>query len=131
MGFNSGFKGLNIYIYIYICISLCLHVSITSLLHVSVCYIHHLQAQLLITCTKPSAFYCLVCMLHWLCERVQHIHVCRYTMFLTMIETMFQIIQLTRCNSFTSLLHDIYVWLNMFRASPRPSSGAYGKTRGS
>ena len=35
-----------------------------------------------------------------------------------------QIIQPIRCNSFTSLLLDIYVWLNMFRASPRPSSGA-------
>jgi len=36
-----------------------------------------------------------------------------------------QINQPTRCNSFTSLLLDVYVWLNMFRASPRPSSGAY------
>jgi len=42
---------------------------------------------------------------------------------------MIQIIQPTRCNSFTSLLLDIYVWLNMFRASPRPSSGAYNRTR--
>jgi fucose 4-O-acetylase-like acetyltransferase len=40
-----------------------------------------------------------------------------------------QIIQQTRCNSFTSLLLDIYVWLNMFQASPRPSSGAYNCTR--
>ena len=40
-----------------------------------------------------------------------------------------QIIQPTRCNSFTSLLFDIYVWLNMFRASPHPSSGAYNCTR--
>jgi hypothetical protein len=31
--------------------------------------------------------------------------------------------------SFTSLLLDVYVWLNMFRASPRPSSGAYNCTR--
>jgi len=31
-----------------------------------------------------------------------------------------------RCNSF---LLDVYVWLNMFRASPRPSSGAYNCTR--
>jgi len=36
-----------------------------------------------------------------------------------------QINQPTRCNSFTSLLLDVYVWLNMFRAPPRPSSGAY------
>jgi len=40
-----------------------------------------------------------------------------------------QIIQSTRCNGFTSLLLDIYVWLNMFRASPHPSSGAYNYTR--
>jgi len=36
-----------------------------------------------------------------------------------------QIIQPTRCNSFTGLLLDVYVWLNRFRAPPRPSSGAY------
>ena len=42
---------------------------------------------------------------------------------------MIQIIQPTRCNSFTSLLLDVSVWLNMFRASPRPSSGAYDCTR--
>jgi len=39
---------------------------------------------------------------------------------------MIQIIQPTRCNSFTSLLLDVYVRLNMFRASPRPSSGGTG-----
>ena len=42
---------------------------------------------------------------------------------------MFQINQPTRCNSFTSLLLDVYVWLNMFWAPPRPSSGAYNCTR--
>jgi hypothetical protein len=36
-----------------------------------------------------------------------------------------QINQPTRCNSFTSLLPDVYVSLNMFRVPPRPSSGAY------
>ena len=36
-----------------------------------------------------------------------------------------QIIQPTRCNSFTSLLLDVYAWLDTFQASPRPSSGAY------
>jgi hypothetical protein len=40
-----------------------------------------------------------------------------------------QIIQPTRCGSFTSLLLDVYVWLNMFRASHRPSLGAYNCTR--
>jgi len=32
--------------------------------------------------------------------------------------------QTTRCNSFSSLLLDVYLQLNMFRASSRPSSGA-------
>jgi hypothetical protein len=32
--------------------------------------------------------------------------------------------QPTRCNNFSSLLLDVYVRLNMFRASSRPSSGA-------
>jgi len=36
-----------------------------------------------------------------------------------------QIIKPTRCNIFTNLLRNVYVWLNMFRAFPRPSSGAY------
>ena len=40
-----------------------------------------------------------------------------------------QINQPTRCNIFTSLLLDVYVWLNMFRAPLRPSSGAYNCTR--
>jgi hypothetical protein len=33
-----------------------------------------------------------------------------------------------RCSSFTSLLLDVYVSLNMFRAPPHPSSGAYNCT---
>ena len=32
--------------------------------------------------------------------------------------------QPTKCNNFSSLLLDVYVRLNMFRASSRPSSGA-------
>jgi hypothetical protein len=32
--------------------------------------------------------------------------------------------QLTRCNSFSSLVLDVYVQLNMFRGSSRPLSGA-------
>jgi hypothetical protein len=32
-----------------------------------------------------------------------------------------QISQPTRCNNFTSLLLDVLVWLNMFRAPTRPS----------
>ena len=36
-----------------------------------------------------------------------------------------QINQPTRCNSFTSLLLEVYVSLNMFRALPHPSSRAH------
>jgi len=35
-----------------------------------------------------------------------------------------QINQPTRCYSFSGLLLDVYVQVNMFRASSRPSSGA-------
>jgi len=41
-----------------------------------------------------------------------------------------QINQPTRCNNFTSLLLEVYVWLNMFRAPLRPSPGAYNCARG-
>jgi hypothetical protein len=34
-----------------------------------------------------------------------------------------------KCNSFTSLLLDVYVWLDMYRALPRPLSGAYNCIR--
>jgi len=37
--------------------------------------------------------------------------------------------QLKTCKSFTGLLLDVFVWLNMFRAPLRPSSGAYNCTR--
>jgi len=30
---------------------------------------------------------------------------------------------------FTNLLLDVHMWLNMFRASPRPSAGGYNCTR--
>ena len=35
-----------------------------------------------------------------------------------------QINQPTKCNNSSSLLLDVYIQLNMFRASSRPSSGA-------
>jgi len=37
--------------------------------------------------------------------------------------------QPTRYNTFTNLLLDVHMWLTMFRASPRSSSGAYNCTR--
>jgi hypothetical protein len=40
-----------------------------------------------------------------------------------------QINQPKRCNTCSSLLLDVYVWLNMFRAPFRQSSGAYNCTR--
>jgi len=39
-----------------------------------------------------------------------------------------QINQITRCNNFISLLFDVYVWLNMFRAPLCPSSRAFNRT---
>jgi hypothetical protein len=39
-------------------------------------------------------------------------------------QNVIQIDQLTRCNNFSSLLLDVYVQLNMFRVSSRPSLGA-------
>jgi len=41
-----------------------------------------------------------------------------------MLLNVIQINQPTRCNSFSSLLLDVYLQLNMFRASSLPSSGA-------
>jgi len=41
-----------------------------------------------------------------------------------------QINQPTTCNSFRSLLLDVYVWLNMFRTPLRPSLGEYNSNRG-
>jgi hypothetical protein len=46
-------------------------------------------------------------------------------MILTGEFAVIQINEPTRYNSFTSLLLDVYMSLNMFRAPPRPSSGAY------
>lgn len=44
------------------CTSLLLiHVSIESLTRVSACYIYHLQGEPLITCTGPTALYCVMC----------------------------------------------------------------------
>jgi hypothetical protein len=40
-----------------------------------------------------------------------------------------QINQPTRCKSFTCLLLEVYMWLNMFRSPIRPSSEAYNCTR--
>ena len=41
-----------------------------------------------------------------------------------MTQMTFQIHHPTRCNNLSSVLLDVYVQLNMFRASSRPSSGA-------
>jgi hypothetical protein len=73
-----------------------------------------IYVQFAVSCWVPSSVfeYCL-----WfdVCKSVHH-----YTI---------QINQSTRCNSFTSLLVDVQMWLNMFRTSLRPSSGAYNCTR--
>ena len=61
---------------------------------------------------------------NFICKRVSPFDVRKSVLHHTI-----QIIQPTRHNTFTSLLLDVYAWLNMFRASPRPSSGAYNCTR--
>jgi hypothetical protein len=56
---NTGCSVLNIFNIPTECTSLFLtHVCITSVLHVLVCYVHHLQGEPLIISTKASAFYC-------------------------------------------------------------------------
>jgi len=57
-----------------------------------------------------------------------HQEVCKYN-FENFKLNSIQINQPSRCNSFTSLLLDVYVQLNLFRAPLRPSSGAYNYTR--
>jgi hypothetical protein len=52
-----------------------------------------------------------------------------YFIFYTISVFMIPVNQPTRCNSFTNLLLDVYVSLNVFRTPLRPSSGAYNYTR--
>jgi hypothetical protein len=68
-------------------------VSITFLLHVSMCYIHHLQGENLMACTKPSAFYCVFCALHC-CAIEYNTYSFVDTHFFTMINTTFLLISL-------------------------------------
>jgi len=49
--------------------------------------------------------------------------VCFFKVCKSMHQHTFQINQPTRCNSFLSLLLDVYMQLNMFQLSSRPSSG--------
>ena len=76
------------------CVLYCCHWVSTQLHLTNISYhiIYHLQGQTLIICTKQSAFYCVLCMLQWLCFRVQHIHFCGFTMFFTMIKTVFLLV---------------------------------------
>ena len=58
-----------------------------------------------------------------------YIHTCMFDVRKSVHHHTIQIIQPVRCNSFTGLLLEVYVWLNMFRAPLRPSSGEYNCTR--
>jgi hypothetical protein len=60
-----------------------------------------------------------------LCSHVSKCFTSASDCLIQSIHILLQINQPTRCNSFTYLLLDVYVWLSMFRAPPRPSSGAY------
>ena len=102
MGFNSGFKGLNPQLNP-ICHLLAL-LGAHPILHVSRIRLNLFLIISSILCKTRSRFFDV--------RKSMHHHT-------------IQINQPTRCNSFTSLLTDVYVWLNMFRALSRPSSGAY------
>jgi len=56
--------------------------------------------------------------------RIKSVYICCKVFVMQNIYWLIQINQPTRCNSFSSLLLDVYVQLNMFRASSRPSTGA-------
>jgi hypothetical protein len=55
---------------------------------------------------------------------IQYEHFHKFKVCKSMRHHTIQINQPTRCNNFSSLLLDVYVQLNMFQASSRPSSGA-------
>ena len=57
------------------------------------------------------------------CEMTLY-HLFKFKVCKSMHHHKIQINQPTRCNSLSSLLLDVYVQFNMFRASSRPSSGA-------
>ena len=46
------------------------------------------------------------------------------SVFFFNLNRIIQVNQPTKCNNFSSLLLDVYLQLNMFQASSRPSSGA-------
>jgi hypothetical protein len=94
----------------------CIYSKMNTLLSQDISTSHTLHC---VTQRWPNNFY-LIILGNWtfefdVCKSVHH-----HTIPIT---------QPTRCNSFTILLLDVYVWLNMFRASPRLSSGAYNCTR--
>jgi hypothetical protein len=80
-------------------LSMCAMICTVNLVRIACC---------ILLCTHVSKCFTSAC--HCL---IQSIHI------------LLQINQPTRRNSFTDLLLDVYVWLNMFRAPPRPSSRAY------
>jgi hypothetical protein len=73
---------------------------------------------------------CFILFKHWIgYETDIPLYTVHFTLFIVHHERTIQINQPTICISFTGLLLDVYVWLNMFRALFRPSSGAYKCTR--
>ena len=79
--------------------------STTSLLHVSVCYIHYFQEEPLIVCTKPSAFYCVFRTLHCCAMEYNTTQYNTYSFvdrqyFFTMIKTTFLLVTLNAKKTF-------------------------------
>jgi hypothetical protein len=60
---------------------------------------------------------------HWFQRIFQHV-IYKFKVCKSVHHHTIQINQQTRCNNFYSLLLGVYLQLNMFRASPRPSSRA-------
>jgi len=58
------------------------------------------------------------------CRQQVHMQVCKFKVCRSVLHHTMQINQPTRCKNFSSLLLDVYIQLNMFRASSRPLSGA-------
>jgi hypothetical protein len=65
----------------------------------------------------------------WYMRKPRYLDFTNFDVHKSMHHHMIQINQPTRCSSFISLLLDVYVWLNMFRAPLCPSSGVYNCNR--
>jgi hypothetical protein len=66
-----------------------------------VLYVLHLQGEPLSICIKPSAFFCVLCVLHWFSCTVQHV---QYNMYTFVVMFCWLCISIYACNE-TNLMH--------------------------